>query len=366
MVYGEEETSLASNATSAIIIEASTGQILFEKNSYEKLPPASMTKIMTMLIIMENIESGNLSWDDKVTASDNASSMGGSQIFLEPGEVMTVKDLLKGIAIASGNDAAVAMAEKIAGTEEEFVKLMNKKAYELGLKNTNFKNVTGLEAENHYSSAYDMAQMARELVKHEKILEFTGTYEDYLRQDTDKKFWLVNTNKLVRFYQGVDGLKTGYTTEAGYCLTATMKRGNMRVITVVMHEPDTSTRSSETSAMLDYSFGMYKLNTVVSANKVVGVKKLSMGEPQKIKIVPSNDVNVLVKKMSKDKDITYKTDIYDINLPVKKGDVVGKIYLYEDGKKIATENLTVKEDIKKANIFKVYLRNIKNILGMQL
>lgn len=266
----------------------------------------------------------------------------------------------------SAKDAAVAMAEKIAGTEEEFVKLMNKKAYELGLKNTNFKNVTGLEAENHYSSAYDMAQMARELVKHEKILEFTGTYEDYLRQDTDKKFWLVNTNKLVRFYQGVDGLKTGYTTEAGYCLTATMKRGNMRVITVVMHEPDTSTRSSETSAMLDYSFGMYKLNTVVSANKVVGVKKLSMGEPQKIKIVPSNDVNVLVKKMSKDKDITYKTDIYDINLPVKKGDVVGKIYLYEDGKKIATENLTVKEDIKKANIFKVYLRNIKNILGMQL
>ena len=196
-VYAEEDTSLAENAKSAIIMEASTGEILFEKNSYEKLPPASMTKIMTMLLIMENIENGNLSWDDEVTASENASSMGGSQIFLEAGEVMSVKDMVKGIAIASGNDAAVAMAEKIAGTEEEFVKLMNNRARELGLENTNFKNVTGLEAENHYSSAHDMAVMARELIKHEKILEFTGTYEDYLRENTDKKFWLVNTNKVV-------------------------------------------------------------------------------------------------------------------------------------------------------------------------
>lgn len=196
-VYAEDETSLAENAKSAIIMEASTGDILFEKNSYEKLPPASMTKIMTMLLIMENIENGNLSWDDEVTASENASSMGGSQIFLEAGEVMSVKDMVKGIAIASGNDAAVAMAEKIAGTEEEFVKLMNNRAKELGLENTNFKNVTGLEAENHYSSAHDMAVMARELIKHEKILEFTGTYEDYLRENTDKKFWLVNTNKVV-------------------------------------------------------------------------------------------------------------------------------------------------------------------------
>ena len=196
-VYAEDETSLAENAKSAIIMEASTGDILFEKNSYEKLPPASMTKIMTMLLIMENIENGNLSWDDEVTASENASSMGGSQIFLEAGEVMSVKDMVKGIAIASGNDAAVAMAEKIAGTEEEFVKLMNNRAKELGLENTNFKNVTGLEDENHYSSAHDMAVMARELIKHEKILEFTGTYEDYLRENTDKKFWLVNTNKVV-------------------------------------------------------------------------------------------------------------------------------------------------------------------------
>lgn len=362
-VYAEDETSLAENAKSAIIMEASTGDILFEKNSYEKLPPASMTKIMTMLLIMENIENGNLSWDDEVTASENASSMGGSQIFLEAGEVMSVKDMVKGIAIASGNDAAVAMAEKIAGTEEEFVKLMNNRAKELGLENTNFKNVTGLEAENHYSSAHDMAVMARELIKHEKILEFTGTYEDYLRENTDKKFWLVNTNKLVKFYQGVDGLKTGYTGEAGYCLTSTMKRGNMRIITVVMNEPDSATRNSETVKMLDYAFGMYKVDTIVAKGKVVEKREIPSGDKVNIEISAKSDINVLRRKMDKDRDISYKTEVYDIKLPVNKGDVVGKIYLYEGSKKIGSGDLTVKDNVKKAGIFKVYIRNIGRVLS---
>lgn len=362
-VYAEDETSLAENAKSAIIMEASTGDILFEKNSYEKLPPASMTKIMTMLLIMENIENGNLSWDDEVTASENASSMGGSQIFLEAGEVMSVKDMVKGIAIASGNDAAVAMAEKIAGTEKEFVKLMNNRAKELGLENTNFKNVTGLEAENHYSSAHDMAVMARELIKHEKILEFTGTYEDYLRENTDKKFWLVNTNKLVRFYQGVDGLKTGYTGEAGYCLTSTMKRGNMRIITVVMNEPDSATRNSETVKMLDYAFGMYKVDTIVAKGKVVEKREIPSGDKVNIEISAKSDINVLRRKMDKDRDISYKTEVYDIKLPVNKGDVVGKIYLYDGSKKIGSGDLTVKDNVKKAGIFKVYIRNIGRVLS---
>lgn len=362
-VYAEDETLLAENAKSAIIMEASTGDILFEKNSYEKLPPASMTKIMTMLLIMENIENGNLSWDDEVTASENASSMGGSQIFLEAGEVMSVKDMVKGIAIASGNDAAVAMAEKIAGTEEEFVKLMNNRAKELGLENTNFKNVTGLEAENHYSSAHDMAVMARELIKHEKILEFTGTYEDYLRENTDKKFWLVNTNKLVRFYQGVDGLKTGYTGEAGYCLTSTMKRGNMRIITVVMNEPDSATRNSETVKMLDYAFGMYKVDTIVAKGKVVEKREIPSGDKVNIEISAKSDINVLRRKMDKDRDISYKTEVYDIKLPVNKGDVVGKIYLYEGSKKIGSGDLTVKDNVKKAGLFKVYIRNIGRVLS---
>ena len=202
-VFAEEDNEvdnilgLANNAKSAIMIEACTGKVLFEKNADEQLPMASMTKMMTMLLVMENIESGYLKWDEMITASEYASSMGGSQIFLEAGEVMSVRDLVKGIAIASGNDAAVAMAERIGGTEVEFVKMMNEKARELGLENTSFRNACGLDSDNHYSSARDMAIIARELVKYDEILEYTGTYEDYLRKDTDNSFWLVNTNKLV-------------------------------------------------------------------------------------------------------------------------------------------------------------------------
>lgn len=195
-----EELDLAPNATSAIMIEASTGEVLYEKNANERLAPASMTKMMSLLLIMEEIEKGNLSLDDIVTSSSNASSMGGSQIFLQPGEKMSVNDLLKGICIASGNDATVAMAEKIAGNESAFVKMMNDKAKELGLKNTNFINPTGLDADNHYSSALDMALIAKELVKHEKILEYSATYEDYLRKNTDNPFWLVNTNKVILIF----------------------------------------------------------------------------------------------------------------------------------------------------------------------
>lgn len=196
-----EDLVLAPNAKSAIMLEASTGEVLFEKNSHEKLHPASMTKMMSMLLILENIEKGVINWDDIVTVSSNASSMGGSQILLETGEQMSVSDLFKGIAVASGNDAVVAMAEKIAGTQEEFVNMMNKRANELGLTDTNFKNCHGLDDANHYSSASDMAKIAMELVKHEKLFEYTSIYEDYLRENTDRKFWLVNTNNVVfKFY----------------------------------------------------------------------------------------------------------------------------------------------------------------------
>lgn len=215
---------LAHEAKSAVLIERDTGKILYDKNSHEKLPPASMTKVMTMLLIMEALDEGKMKMTDKVRTSEFAASMGGSQIFLEPGEEMTVEEMLKGIAIGSGNDASVAMAEHIAGSEEEFVKRMNEKAAELGLKNTSFQNTTGLPKEGHYSTAYDMAVMAKELLKYDKITKFTGTYEDYLRENTDKKFWLVNTNRLIKFYPGVDGVKTGFTNEAKYCLTASAKK----------------------------------------------------------------------------------------------------------------------------------------------
>lgn len=366
LVKAEETEDLAPNAKSAIMIEASTGEILFQKNKDEKLAPASMTKMMSMLLIMEEIENGNLKWNEMITTSEKASSMGGSQIFLKVGEKMTVEDLLKGVAIASGNDAVVALAERVSGSEEQFVKRMNTRAQDLGLKNTNFINATGLTADNHYSSAYDMSLIAKELVKHEKILEFTSTYEDYLRKDTKSPFWLVNTNRLVRFKEGVDGLKTGFTDEAGYCLTATMKKDNMRLITVVMKEENTSKRSADTTKMLDYGFNIYMVQTILDEKTTIEKKKVELGKIITTEIVPKENITILNKKSDDQKNITYKTNINKIIAPVKKGDKVGTIDIIEDNNIISTIDATVKEDISKANILTIYLRNIKEIISGNL
>ncbi len=355
--------SLAENAKSAIMLEASTGKIIFEKNANEKLPMASMTKMMTLLIIMENIENGNIKWSDSVITSEHAASMGGSQIFLEVGEEMTVEELVKGICIASGNDAAVAMAEKIGGTEEEFVKLMNKKAKELQLKNTNFTNACGLDSDNHYSSAHDMAIIGKELVKYDKILEYTGTYEDYLRKNTDKSFWLVNTNKLVRYYKGVDGLKTGYTEKAGFCITTTAKKDNMRLITVVMGEPSTKIRNAETTSMLDYGFNTYKIDTVASSKKIIASKKVTNGIDKIANIVPKTDINILNTKLGTKRNVTYNLELSTISAPIKKGDSIGKINVMENNKIIMTIDATTTKDINKANIFIVYYRNLLDIIS---
>lgn len=357
-----EELTLAENAKSAIMIEASTGEILFEKNSHEKLPPASMTKMMSMLLIMENIENGNLKYDEMVSASSKAASMGGSQIFLEAGEKLSVKELLKGIAIGSGNDATMVLAERIGGSEESFVNLMNEKARKLGLKNTNFKNPTGLDAVDHYSSAYDMALIAKELVKHKDILKFTSIYEDYLRENSDKKFWLVNTNRLVRFYQGVDGLKTGFTSEAGYCLTATGIKNNLRLITVVMKEPDSSTRNNETSAMLDYGFQTYSVDQIISANKVIGKIEVEMGREKYANVVAKDDINILNSKNKNKRKVSYKVILNKIKAPINKYDIVGKADIIENNKIISSVDLIVDKDINKANILSVYLRNIKKLV----
>lgn len=366
LVKAEETEDLAPNAKSAIMIEASTGEILFQKNKDEKLAPASMTKMMSMLLIMEEIENGNLKWNEMITTSEKASSMGGSQIFLKVGEKMTVEDLLKGVAIASGNDAVVALAERVSGSEEQFVKRMNTRAQDLGLKNTNFINATGLTADNHYSSAYDMSLIAKELVKHEKILEFTSTYEDYLRKDTKSPFWLVNTNRLVRFKEGVDGLKTGFTDEAGYCLTATMKKDNMRLITVVMKEENTSKRSADTTKMLDYGFNIYMVQTILNEKTTIEKKKVELGKTLTTEIVPKENITILNKKSDDQKNITYKTNINKIIAPVKKGDKVGTIDIIEDNNIISTIDATVKEDISKANILTIYLRNLKEIISGNL
>ncbi len=365
MVKAEVE-DLAPNAKSAIMIEASTGEILFQKNKDEKLAPASMTKMMSMILIMEEIENGNLKWDEMITTSERASSMGGSQIFLKAGEKMSVEDLLKGVAIASGNDAVVALAERIAGSEEAFVKRMNARGKDLGLKNTNFVNATGLTADNHYSSSYDMSLIAKELVKHEKILEFTGTYEDYLRKDTKSPFWLVNTNRLVRFKEGVDGLKTGFTNEAGYCLTATMKKDGMRLITVVMKEETANKRSADTTKMLDYGFNVYMIQSILDEKTTIEKRKVELGKDLMIEIIPKENITILNKKSDELKNITYKTNIDKIVAPVKKGDKVGTIDILEDNKVISTIDATVKNDIDKASIITIYLRNLKEIVSGNL
>lgn len=363
VVKAEEIEDLAPNAKSAIMIEASTGEILFKKNENEKLAPASMTKMMSMLLIMEEIEKGNLKWDEEITASVNASSMGGSQIFLEAGEKMNVTELLKGIAIASGNDATVAMAERIAGSEEAFVKRMNERAKELQLKNTNFVTSTGLDADNHYSSAYDMALIAKELVKHEKVLEFTGTYEDYLRTTTSSPFWLVNTNRLVRFYSGVDGLKTGFTNTAGYCLTTTAKRDGMRLITVVMNEPDTNKRSADTTKMLDYGFNVYMVRNIIDEDTVIGNVEVELGKVLTTDIVSKETITILNKKSDETRNITYQAKIEKIVAPIKKGDKIGTINIIEDGKIISNVDATVTKDIEKANIFTIFLRNLSEVIS---
>lgn len=364
LVSAEESNNiLAKNAKSAILIEESTGEILYEFNSHEKLEPASMTKMMSLLLIMEAIEKGVIKWDQMITVSQNASSMGGSQILLETGEKMSVDDLVKGISIASGNDAVVALAEAVAGTEENFVKMMNDKVKELGLKDTNFKNCHGLDEEGHYSSAYDMAFIGRELVKHEKILEYSSIYESYLREGTNKKIWLVNTNKLVRFKSGVDGLKTGYTEGAGFCLTATMKQDGMRVIATVMGEPDSGTRNSEVSSMLDYAFATVGLKKVLSKKSVVEKINLSKSKLDNVEIVPMEDVNILYKKVDGQFTPTYDIRMDDIKAPIKKGDIVGKLYVMNNDKIVNKVDLTVKEDIEKCNLFELYFKYLKNILG---
>lgn len=353
----ESGVKLVDNVKSAILIERDTGAVLYEQNSKEQLPPASMTKIMTMLLIMEAIDKGKLSMDEKIRASEYAASMGGSQIFLEPGEEMTTEQMLKGIAIGSGNDASVAMAERLAGSEEEFVKLMNKKAKDLGLKDTIFKNATGLPVTEHYSTAHDMALMAKELLKYEGITKFTGTYEAYLREDTDKKFWLVNTNRLVRFYPGVDGLKTGFTNEAKYCLTATAEKNGMRVIAVVFGAPTSKERNAQVTKMLDYAFSQYETNPMYKRNEALGSAKVSKGEKKQVEALTSEPISLLTKK-GEDTKAVKKTVVLkkDLKAPIAKGDQIGTLKVEKDGKTIVESPLVAKSEVKEAGWWTLYKR----------
>jgi D-alanyl-D-alanine carboxypeptidase (penicillin-binding protein 5/6) len=354
---GSSQEELAPSARSAILLDADTGTIIYEKNSHDKLPPASITKVMTMLLTMEAIDEGQLKWTDKVRTSEYAASMGGSQIFLEPGEEMTVDEMLKGIAMASGNDASVAMAEKIAGSEEGFVKMMNEKAAELGMKDTHFVNCNGLPAENHYTSAHDIAVMSRELLKYDQITKYTGAYQDYLRKDSEKPFWLVNTNKLVRFYTGADGLKTGYTSEAKFCLSATAKRDGLRAVAVVMGAPDTKTRNNEVSRMFDYAFSQYTMHSIYKPGEVLGIVKVQKGNVPEISIQAEKDYSVLVKKGVKNPDIRHEIQLYpNVKAPVAAGQVIGKLSVYQGEQLVKEFELTSPVEVEKAGFWKLFKR----------
>jgi serine-type D-Ala-D-Ala carboxypeptidase (penicillin-binding protein 5/6) len=353
----KQEVKLADKSSSAILMEQDSGSVLYEKNSHEKLPPASMTKIMTLILIMEAIDKGKIDWKDKIRVSDYAASMGGSQIFLEPGEEMRVEDMVKGIAIGSANDASVAMAEHIAGSADAFVSMMNNKAKELGLNDTFFKNATGLPAAGHYSSAHDMAVMGKELLKHEEVTKYTGLYEDYLRENTEKKFWLVNTNRLVKFYPGVDGLKTGFTNEARYCLTATANKNGMRVIAVVMGAPTPKERNTQVTNMLDYAFTQFATKKLFQRNEIIKDVKIQKGSKPKLPVVTSENISLLLKKGETAKKV--KTEVKvdkSLELPVKKGQQVGSLKIW-NGKKLVTESpVLASETINKASWWNLFKR----------
>ena len=354
---------LAPNAKSTILIEESTGKILYEKNSDEKRAPASMTKVMSMLLIMEALDNKQISLNDEVTISQNAADMGGSQLFLQPNQTAKVEDLLKGIAVASGNDAVVAMAEKIAGSEEKFVDMMNKKAKELGLKNTQFKNPHGLDAEGHYTSAHDMAIMAKELIKHKNILNYTSIYEEYLTKSDGTKLWMVNTNKLVKFYKGVDGLKTGFTQSAGYCLTATAMKNNTRLISVVMGEDTSANRSTDTVNLLNYGFNSYKVNTIIKKEKNIAKVKVNKGKEDKVYIRTKENVNELLNVNEKAKKYILVPEVKNITAPVKVGEKVGILKIKYQNKVVKEVDLTVSKNIKKANLWDLFKRNLKMIVS---
>lgn len=356
------EEDFAPTAKSAILVDNLSGKVLYEKNADEKLAPASMTKLASMLIVMEAIDNGSLKFEDKVTISEEAANMGGSQVFLQAGEVYTVHDLLKSVAIASGNDAVVALAEKVGGSVSGFVDMINKRLKELGATNTNFVNPHGLDAEGHYSTARDMSIIARELLKHEKILEFTSIYEEYLEKNDGSRIWLVNTNRLVRFYDGVDGLKTGFTKTAGYCLTATAKKDNFRLISVVMGEDTTENRSSDTVKLLNYGFNTFKINIIKTKGTILGKVRIEQGKEDSANITLLSDATELLKNTDPISEYKFNVKVKTLKAPAKNGDIVGTAEIIDqDGNIVDEVDVTVEKEIKKANILDYLLKNLKTI-----
>lgn len=357
------ELQLAPNASASLLMESSSRQVLYANNEKTKLFPASTTKIMTMILLFEAIEKGSLKWDEELTCSAYAASMGGSQIYLEEGKKMNVEDLFKAISIASANDACVMVGERIAGTNDNFVKMMNEKAKELKLVNTHFVNSTGLHDDEHYTCALDLGTMAAYLIEigGERLFQTTSLYDSYIREDTAHQFWLVNTNKLLKSYQGADGLKTGYTKEAGYCIVSTAKRNGLRLIGIVLKESDPKVRNQEVSQLLDYGFSLYENKILFQKNDVIEKIKIDHAKVPEVEVIVKEDVQYIQDKNDTTK-VTYQINYTNLVPPLKKGEIIGHLLLMRGSVNIGSFDVTVKTDVEALSFGEKVVQQLKEFI----
>lgn len=349
------------SAPSAILMEKVTGEVIYEKNSHERMPPASVTKVMTMLLIVEAVERGDISLDDTVIASERAASFGGSCVFLEESEKMSVAEMLKCICVVSANDCAVAMAEHLCGSEQAFVARMNDRARELGLKDTNFKNCTGLfDDDEHYTSAYDIAVMSRELIRHDMIKDYTTIWMDTIRGG---EFGLSNTNKLVYYYDGCTGLKTGFTEKAMYCLSATAEREGVEYIAVIMHADTIDKRNNDAKALLSYGFANYRLMPLRSPDVLPPVR-VTLGSADSVQPVYDGAEAALVPKSGAG-EVSYELDLPDtLPAPVEKGQQIGTLRVVSDGKELYSVKLLADSSVARASFGRTLLELVKSYVGL--
>ena len=352
----KDDKGIVVDAKSALLMEPSSGKIIYEKNSHERFAPASVTKIMTMLLAMEAIDSGKIKLQDKITVSENSKKMGGSSMILDTGEIRTVEEILKGIAIASGNDAAVAMAEYLGGSESAFVNMMNQKAKSLNMNDTNFKNCTGLSAQGHYSSAYDISIMSRELLKHPKILKYSSTYMETISEGRKAPIGLVNHNKLVRFFNGCDGLKTGFTNEAKYCISATAMQSNVRMLAIVMGSPTYKIRNNDASMLMNYGFSKFETKKIVIKNQ--DLEKIILNKKgNKFLIAKAQQDFIVTLERGKKNKITKNLVINQGLKEYKKGVAIGFCQIYVNNKLCGKISIYSDRDIKKSRVWDNFKNN---------
>lgn len=347
------------NCKSALLMEPNSGKVIYEHNAHEKFSPASVTKVMTMLLTMEGIDKGNFKLTDKVTVSEKGMSMGGSTMFLEAGEERTVEDLLKGIAVESANDAAVSLAEFIGGTEEEFANMMNKKASELKMKNTHFVNSYGFYDKDHYTTAYDIALMSKELLKYPKILNYTKIWMETISEGRKEPFTLSNRNKMIKQYNGCDGLKTGYIKEAMFCISATAKRGDTRMLSVIMGAPSWKERNAQAGKLMDYGFSKFTSNKLVNKGDTVEEIKLPKSKQGNIKVIAKEDLVAVMDKTNKAKIQKQIKIDENLKLPLKKGDKVGTVTATDGKENYGTVDIVLDSNVEKEGYIDVLLNSFK-------